>query len=110
MAAVLPCGFHCRTRLGKGGRGRKKTSPAWQLPHRSPLAPATTNMPVLLCKELPQPTSHVSAASADLLAPLLPLPVGCSKALELVAEMRSKGIPCNIHTFSALMSVCVKCK
>ena len=31
------------------------------------------------------------------------------RALELVAEMRSRGIGCNIHTYSALMSVCVKC-
>jgi pentatricopeptide repeat protein len=32
------------------------------------------------------------------------------RALELVAEMRGKGIECNVHTYSALMSVCVKCK
>lgn len=32
------------------------------------------------------------------------------RALELVAEMRSRGIEANIHTYSALMSVCVKCK
>jgi len=32
------------------------------------------------------------------------------RALELVAEMRSRGIDANIHTYSALMSVCVKCK
>ena len=32
------------------------------------------------------------------------------RALELVAEMRGKGIQCNVHTYSALMSVCVKCK
>ena len=32
------------------------------------------------------------------------------RALELVAEMRGRGIQCNVHTFSALMSVCVKCK
>ena len=30
------------------------------------------------------------------------------KALELVAEMRGKGIPCNVHTYSALMNVCIK--
>ena len=30
------------------------------------------------------------------------------KALELVAEMRTRGIPCNVHTFSALMNVCIK--
>lgn len=34
----------------------------------------------------------------------------CRRALELVAEMRSRGIDANIHTYSALMSVCVKCK
>ena len=32
------------------------------------------------------------------------------KALELVSEMRCKGIQCNIHTYSALMGVCVKSK
>jgi pentatricopeptide repeat domain-containing protein 1 len=32
------------------------------------------------------------------------------RALELVAEMRGRGIEANIHTYSALMSVCVKCK
>lgn len=32
------------------------------------------------------------------------------RALELVAEMRARGIQCNVHTYSALMSVCVKCK
>jgi len=32
------------------------------------------------------------------------------KALELVSEMRNKGIRCNIHTYSALMGVCVKSK
>jgi pentatricopeptide repeat protein len=32
------------------------------------------------------------------------------RALELVAEMRGRGIQCNVHTYSALMSVCVKCK
>ena len=31
------------------------------------------------------------------------------RALELVAEMRCRGIEANIHTYSALMSVCVKC-
>lgn len=30
------------------------------------------------------------------------------KALELVAEMRGRGIPCNVHTYSALMNVCIK--
>lgn len=30
------------------------------------------------------------------------------KALELVAEMRGKGISCNVHTYSALMNVCIK--
>lgn len=30
------------------------------------------------------------------------------RALELVAEMRSKGIECNVHTYSALMNVCIK--
>ncbi|KAK9810087.1 hypothetical protein WJX72_004590 [[Myrmecia] bisecta] len=30
------------------------------------------------------------------------------KALELVAEMRSRGIQCNVHTYSALMNVCIK--
>lgn len=31
------------------------------------------------------------------------------RALELVAEMRSRGIQCNVHTYSALMNVCIKC-
>lgn len=31
------------------------------------------------------------------------------RALELVGEMRARGIEANIHTYSALMSVCVKC-
>ena len=30
------------------------------------------------------------------------------RALELVAEMRSRGISCNTHTYSALMNVCIK--
>jgi pentatricopeptide repeat domain-containing protein 1 len=30
------------------------------------------------------------------------------RALKLVAEMRSKGIACNVHTYSAIMNVCVK--
>ncbi|KAK9831377.1 hypothetical protein WJX81_007406 [Elliptochloris bilobata] len=30
------------------------------------------------------------------------------KALEMIAEMRSRGIPRNVHTFSALMNVCIK--
>lgn len=30
------------------------------------------------------------------------------RALELVAEMRSRGIQCNVHTYSALMNVCIK--
>ena len=29
-------------------------------------------------------------------------------ALELVAEMRSRGHVCNVHTYSALMNVCIK--
>lgn len=29
-------------------------------------------------------------------------------ALELVADMRSRGHACNVHTYSALMNVCVK--
>ena len=33
-----------------------------------------------------------------------------TKALELVQEMKKKGIKCNIHTYSALMGVCVKSK
>ncbi|KFM28045.1 Pentatricopeptide repeat-containing protein, chloroplastic [Auxenochlorella protothecoides] len=31
------------------------------------------------------------------------------RALELVAEMRARRVACNIHTYSALMGVCVKC-
>lgn len=31
------------------------------------------------------------------------------KALELVAEMRSRGLQCNVHTYSSLMNVCIKC-
>ena len=30
------------------------------------------------------------------------------KALELVAEMRGHGVMCNVHTYSALMNVCIK--
>jgi pentatricopeptide repeat protein len=30
------------------------------------------------------------------------------RALELVGEMRARGIPCNVHTYSALMNVCIK--
>ena len=30
-------------------------------------------------------------------------------ALELVAEMRSRGVVCNVHTYSALMNTCIKC-
>ncbi len=29
--------------------------------------------------------------------------------MELVAEMHSRGIACNVHTYSALMNVCIKC-
>lgn len=32
------------------------------------------------------------------------------RALELVAEMRGKGIQCNVHTYSAMMNVCIKSK
>lgn len=31
------------------------------------------------------------------------------RALDLMAEMRSRGITCNVHTYSALMNVCIKC-
>lgn len=31
------------------------------------------------------------------------------RALELVAELRSRGIHCNVHTYSSLMNVCIKC-
>lgn len=30
------------------------------------------------------------------------------RALELMAEMRSRGVQCNVHTYSALMNVCIK--
>lgn len=30
------------------------------------------------------------------------------RALELVAEMRGRGVACNVHTYSALMNVCIK--
>lgn len=30
------------------------------------------------------------------------------RALELVAEMKGRGIPCNVHTYSALMNVAIK--
>jgi pentatricopeptide repeat domain-containing protein 1 len=30
------------------------------------------------------------------------------RALELVAEMRGRGVQCNVHTYSALMNVCIK--
>lgn len=30
-------------------------------------------------------------------------------ALELVADMRSRGVACNVHTYSALMNTCIKC-
>uniref|UniRef100_A0A383VDG4 PROP1-like PPR domain-containing protein n=1 Tax=Tetradesmus obliquus TaxID=3088 RepID=A0A383VDG4_TETOB len=31
------------------------------------------------------------------------------RALELVGEMRARGLSCNVHTYSALMNVCIKC-
>lgn len=31
------------------------------------------------------------------------------RALDLMAEMRARGITCNVHTYSALMNVCIKC-
>lgn len=31
------------------------------------------------------------------------------RALDLMAEMRQRGITCNVHTYSALMNVCIKC-
>ena len=30
------------------------------------------------------------------------------RALELMAEMRGRGVQCNVHTYSALMNVCIK--
>ena len=30
------------------------------------------------------------------------------RALELLAEMRGRGVQCNVHTYSALMNVCIK--
>eukprot|EP00882_Tetradesmus_deserticola_P028130 GHRQ01031316.1.p1 GENE.GHRQ01031316.1~~GHRQ01031316.1.p1 ORF type:complete len:264 (+),score=104.12 GHRQ01031316.1:466-1257(+) len=30
------------------------------------------------------------------------------RALELVGEMRARGLSCNVHTYSALMNVCIK--
>lgn len=30
------------------------------------------------------------------------------RALELVGEMRARGLQCNVHTYSALMNVCIK--
>lgn len=30
------------------------------------------------------------------------------RALELVGEMRVRGLHCNVHTYSALMNVCIK--
>ena len=32
------------------------------------------------------------------------------RALELVAEMRGRGVACNVHTYSALMNVLYKSK
>jgi pentatricopeptide repeat protein len=31
------------------------------------------------------------------------------RALDLMAEMRKRGVTCNVHTYSALMNVCIKC-
>ena len=31
------------------------------------------------------------------------------RGIQLVAEMRARGIQCNVHTYSALMNVCIKC-
>lgn len=31
------------------------------------------------------------------------------RGIQLVAEMRTRGIQCNVHTYSALMNVCIKC-
>ena len=30
-------------------------------------------------------------------------------AMELMAEMRSRAILANVHTYSAMMNVCIKC-
>lgn len=30
------------------------------------------------------------------------------RALEYVGEMRARGVQCNVHTYSALMNVCIK--
>lgn len=30
------------------------------------------------------------------------------RALELIGEMRARGLQCNVHTYSALMNVCIK--
>lgn len=31
------------------------------------------------------------------------------RALEMMAELRARGVVCNVHTFSAFMNVCTKC-
>jgi len=31
------------------------------------------------------------------------------RGIQLVAEMRARGVQCNVHTYSALMNVCIKC-
>jgi len=32
------------------------------------------------------------------------------RALQLVAEMRERGVERNVHTYTALMNVCIKCQ
>lgn len=65
---------------------------------------------------LPTPDVRGPASAHRLPCPRLPQPsrLQCGtqqqlrRALELVAEMRSRGVQCNVHTYSALMNVCIK--
>lgn len=59
------------------------------------------------------PKNHASYHLADLYTYTTAISQCATKhqirrALDLVAEMRSRGLSANIHTYSALMSVCVK--
>lgn len=70
---------------------------------------------VALNNPLPRSRPHPRFALLSPFCPATPLPcLQCGaqqqlrRALELVAEMRSRGIPCNVHTYSALMNVCIK--
>lgn len=65
----------------------------------------------LLCENASCPARHLHGSGW---APCRPDPPGAAAALllpplQLAAEMKAKGIERNVHTYTALMNVCIKC-